>query len=135
MKGEKVKTGNYNCLEFLCTRCQQKLKVNTSAGLIDAVLKHYRHLHTSYDRERRKISRWLSREDVLAVTRGSFKGFGELLSYYLRHKKFLDENEKKYLENLLQTLRNLGTEKARKHYNAIALRLALKDLEMLRLTN
>jgi hypothetical protein len=132
VKGE-VK--NVNCFEFFCTRCQQKLKINANTDVVDAVLKHYRHLHTSYDRERRKISKWLSQEDVMTVTGGSFKSFGEILSYYSRYKRIMGKSEKKYLLGLLQTLRNLGTEKARKHYNTIALFLASRDLKMFNITN
>jgi len=135
MKNMKGEIKNVDCFEFFCTRCQQKLRINTNADVIDAVLKHYRHLHTSYDRERRRVSKWLSQEDVLAVTKGSFKSFGEILSYYSRYKKIIGESERKYLLGLLQTLRNLGTEKARKHYNTIALFLASKDLGMFNITN
>jgi hypothetical protein len=135
MKNVKEEIKSVNCFEFFCTRCQQKLKININTNVIDAVLKHYRHLHTSYDRERRKISKWLSQEDVLSITRGSFKSFGELLSYYSKYKRFLNKNEKRQLLSLLQTLRNLGTEKARKHYNTIALLLASKDLGMFFITN
>jgi hypothetical protein len=135
MRNVKGGIKNVSCFEFFCTKCQQKLKINTNTDVIDAVLKHYRHLHTSYDRERRKVSKWLSQEDVLTVTGGNFKSFGEILSYYSRYKKIMGESEKKYLLSLLQTLRNLGPEKARKHYNTIALLLASKDLEMFNITN
>ena len=135
MEDVKGEVKNVNRFEFFCTRCQQKLKINANTDVIDVVLKHYRHLHTSYDRERRKISKWLSQEDVMTVTGGSFKSFGELLSYYSRYKRIIGKSEKKYLLGLLQTLRNLGTEKARKHYNTIALFLASRDLKMFNITN
>jgi len=135
MNNKKVNAGNGTRLEFFCTKCQQRIILNGNSNTIDAILKHYRHLHTSYDRERRKISKWLSRQDVLNVTGGRFESFGELLSYYLKHKKVFNESERKYFMSLLQDLRNLGTEKARKHYNVIALFLASRDLRMSYLTN
>jgi hypothetical protein len=132
---KKASARNSARFEFFCTKCQQKIILNDNSNFIDAILKHYRHLHTSYDRERRKISKWLSRQDVLNATGGRFESFGELLSYYLKHKKVFNESERKHFTSLLKDLRNLGTEKARKHYNVIALFLASKDLKMFYLTN
>jgi hypothetical protein len=128
-------------LEFHCPRCGMVLRPPRGSqafeavwsGIMDAsealeriIVAHYRHAHTAYDRDRENIDMWLREEDLKEIA-PNFKSYTSLLKWYLEHKHDMDEWEREHYIGILNTLRSIAVERAKKHYTEEAIRLAEAD--------
>ena len=124
-------------LAFLCPRCGREVRPLVGSKAFEAayrgelspeeakklvVIAHYRHAHTDYDRARLDIDRWLEPGDVKRF--GSFKG---LIEAYYGRVDDMDPEEREEWIGEIRRLKDLAAERARRHYNEIAAKMAQED--------
>ena len=124
-------------LAFLCPRCGREVRPLVDSEAFEAayrgelspeearrlvVIAHYRHAHTDYDAARLDVDRWLEPGDVKQF--GSFKGLIE--AYYERVDDMDPEEREEWIDEI-RRLKNLAAERARRHYNEIAVKMAQED--------
>lgn len=123
-------------LEFFCPRCKAKVRPRRDSLSFESlwegflspedareaiIIAHYRHAHTAYDKDRKKVEKWLTKEDVEEVTDGKFKSYNALLDS-------LDWAERDgILWDWLETLKEEAAARAKAFYTQKARQLAVKD--------
>lgn len=121
-------------LGFFCPRCNEFIRVRRDSELFEElangfiseeafreaiIIAHYRHIHTSYDEERRNVEDWLEPEDLTKWL--------ELINYYKVHKNKMDREERELYIEEIRYYKELAAEGAREHFNKIARKLAIED--------
>ena len=118
-------------VSFYCPRCKQVVRPRRDSlafeaywerelGLNDArktlIIAHYRHYHTSYDKERVNAEKWLTEEEIRALKRA-------LAAY----KSSKDREERDLWLETIRELKDRAVERCRVYYNKEALKLAIED--------
>ena len=124
-------------LAFLCPRCGREVRPLMGSEAFEAahrgelppeearrllIIAHYRHAHTDYDRARLDVDRWLEPGDVKQF--GSFKA---LIEAYYGRADDMDPWEREEWIGEIRRLKDLAAERARRHYNEVAVKMAQED--------
>jgi hypothetical protein len=124
-------------LSFFCPRCGREVRPREASEAFEAaykgelgleearrliVIAHYRHAHTDYDGARLDVDRWLAPAEL-----EGFSSFKELIQRYYAEVEEMDSWEREEWIDRIRRLKSLATERAKKHYNEIAAKMAAGD--------